>query len=1080
MTAQPTHVIVQEPFNPELILVIDLNSRASFVNRPPSTDCGRDAMEFLTEKFVDFESLKVNGIDIQSLFYDQQWGNYFDMSNGFVYYDIVKNFWHKAYVFDEFSANEEVSKLVAKDKTLRGKTRVQLGLRPFKGKEIRYNLLGIDVLITQEHVAKILGLDNKGQDVNAYKLKSKYTESIKEDLFPAGTKEKEFGRAKFMKKEFNFAFKVLLASIIPREGGNDTISVPHKHFLWFLHKRVKINLASLLFEHLCSCIVENQTKAVATLHHPRLLSEIIRQTKLIEILRQREKLRVFQTAKFDATILVNMKLVKKEDLIKPENPLKTIYETYFWCDGFPTISEHDNEDIIKNFLAMVRRETGKRVDRSMVVGVPDWDIFKGPKDITRSRKKPILVEQALLEENAEESNDEGQGNESEEESIDDKVDNAAERLAAEKKAKAEAEAAERATAAKNEKEKRTKKRNERPSSSGDDDNVPLSAKIPIKRQKMVASKPPLKAAGISKGNVSEPNTCSNSEAQTQNQPPSSTSIDFTKPLRMIIPTPISSDSSSSSSDGTLNDSSSETISEVIKSAPKPKPKSKPYSKISTPKEVVAEDTSFLDHLTPHLSGDAFTHSNLNSPNHPINKFLNVTAETPIKPVVQEPPIISVETPSPHSAAPEQNCPNTINTSEPEKQTPQMPQSKSHTPPPSDKCDDNHSDNQKHHIPSEPNSAETQNIETPPSTHLIYGSFFKPLTLEELSLPIDFALPILEDYLKKQINIDDEPESTSEELTSEKPSIDLRKIKIIPLKRKRPEPTIPFNRNHPFFNPISEPNLELLDIAISISLKRFKNMEKETFVFPSDVDAEIRDLEDKFSESLRLLGDYVKSKIEGRGMNALTQIMRAEEISHAPRLTFYNHEKECQRLAMLAAAVNESIRTSLEAAKRLNEEETTYARVVIDAEQARIAAEVERKRLADQEALKLLVDRAVHIAVIETNKIYENQATEEDCIMHDQNLSEPDSDKGKAAIVDSSPPRSPPILVQGSSSSAIPSAMQLALDEIKSDLREELRNEMDEFRADIREDMNKSGEATNKKIDAMMELLLKLTQQQPKP
>jgi hypothetical protein len=46
---------------------------------------------------------------------------------------------------------------------------------------------------------------------------------------------------------------------------------------------------------------------------------------------------------------------------------------------------------------MVRLETGARVDRSMVVGVPDWDIFKGPKDITKSRKKPRLVEQALLE-----------------------------------------------------------------------------------------------------------------------------------------------------------------------------------------------------------------------------------------------------------------------------------------------------------------------------------------------------------------------------------------------------------------------------------------------------------------------------------------------------------------------------------------------------------------------------------------------------------------------------------------------------------------------------------------------------------
>jgi hypothetical protein len=172
--------------------------------------------------------------------------------------------------------------------------------------------------------------------------------------------------------------------------------------------------------------------------------------------------------------------------------------------------------------------------------------------------------------------------------------------------------------------------------------------------------------------------------------------------------------------------------------------------------------------------------------------------------------------------------------------------------------------------------------------------------------------------------------------------------------------------------------------------------------------------------------------------------------------------------------------SSEAAERIVEEEARYARLVIDAEQARIAAEIVHKKLADQEAFKLFVDRAVQIAVIETNKIKENQATEVDFFMLDQNQSDADSDKGKAPIVDSTPPGSPPRLVQGSPSSAIPPAMQLALDEIKSDLREELRNEMDEFRADIREDMNKSGEATNKKIDAMMELLLKLTQQQPKP
>jgi hypothetical protein len=256
------------------------------------------------------------------------------MLNGFVYYDIVKNFWNKATVFDEFCAEEEVRKIVGNDESLKGKTRVQLGLRPFKGKEIRSNLLGINVLITQEHVAKVLGLDNKGEDVNQYKTKSKYTECIKKDLFPSGTKERDFGKAKCMKMEFHFAFKVFLSSIITREGGRDTSSLPHRHFIWFMHKRVKINLAGLLFEHLCWCISESHTKPKVTLHHPTLISEIIRQTQLIEIVRTKERQRVFNTAKFDATILVNMMLAKKEDIKRAEHPLKKIYEEYFWCDGF--------------------------------------------------------------------------------------------------------------------------------------------------------------------------------------------------------------------------------------------------------------------------------------------------------------------------------------------------------------------------------------------------------------------------------------------------------------------------------------------------------------------------------------------------------------------------------------------------------------------------------------------------------------------------------------------------------------------------------------------------------------------------
>ncbi|KAK2407592.1 hypothetical protein QL285_043196 [Trifolium repens] len=1056
MSAQPNPIIVQEPFNPELVLVIDLTSKASFVDRPPSTDCGRDAMEFLTEKFVDFESLKLNGVDIQDLFFDQKWENYFNMLNGFVYYDIVKNFWHKAYVFDKSAAEEEVRKMVKENKALKGKTRAQLGLRPFRGKEIRSNLLGIDVLITQEHVAKILSLDNQGQDVNSYNKNSMYSDSIRTDLYPAGTTS--FGKAKLMKPEFDLAFRVLLGSIIPRKGGKDTVSIPHQHFLWFMHKRVKINLASLLFEHLCSSIIENQHKAIATLHHPRLISEIIRQTKLIEIIRQKERLRVFQTAKLDATILVNMKKKTDDEIIKAENPLKTIYETYFWCDGFPTISEHDNEEVIKNFLIMVRLETGVRVPRSMVVGVPDWDIFKGPKDSTKSRKKPRLVEQALLEDSEQSNNDK-----SEDDNVDgtaDQVDSGAEESAAENKARMKEEAAERAL--QKEKEIRSKKRNDRPPTSEEDQNP---AK-PAKRFKTRASKP--------QGKLSKSNTYSIPVAQDVNSQPqpsnaqTSTSqpsdkpnpIDFTVPLSVVLPdsNPISTSSSSDTSTD-----SEELIAKLTKEVKEKQKKihlkrttkrtiKKPIQISSDEEPTIIIDTtilnqpanteSVLDHLQQHLSGDAFTHSNPNSPHH--FSFINTTADS----IAQEPPTIqAIQTPpssldhisqeNPPTFTPIQD--ETIAHSEAQQESPH------HSP-------DNVIAEQQ--PPSPQPEFSTPEPSPKPSPEPIYDPLNRPLDAEEISELYEHIFKVEEKILKDAIDIDDEPPIP----------YDLSKIKIINLKRKKPEPTIPFDPSKPFFNSDSDPNLELLNNAIGLRLKKFKQMDEEALVFPSDFDAEVIEMEYLFSQSLKILSTHLKNKTQGRGMNTVRELFEIAERSRAPRITFFNHEAE-------------------------------QARIAAEAEQKR-QAEIEHKRLADQEALKLLVSRGTHIATIETNKILADQVVaehialteliqyeQEDIAMPDQSPVVETPDKGKAAIVDKTPPASPKI-EKGSPSSDIPPAVQRALDTIRTELAEDFKDEIDELRADLRTDfradITASEEVTRQRMDAMMETLLKAIADIKKP
>ncbi|KAK2386168.1 hypothetical protein QL285_060090 [Trifolium repens] len=931
------------------------------------------------------------------------------MLNGFVYYDIVKYFWQKAKVYDRASADKEYKDMVEKNKELRGKTRKELGLKPYREREIRSNILGINVVITQAHIAKILGLDNKGEDIEVYDKKSKHLDSIHQDLFKSGCTQKDFGKVMHMKNTFEFAFRMCLSTIFTRKGGLDTISIPHKHPIWFLYKRVKVNLAKILFDHMCVTINEGRTKIPSVIHHPRLISELIRQTKLTDIVSAKEKLRVFQTAKYDASVLVNMKRKTKEEIIQVKTPLQQVYEKYFWCDGFPTISEHDNDEVIKNFLESVRRDAGVSVPRKMVVSVPNWDIFKGPRDITRNRRKPRTTEQEMIDEG---SDDQGHASA-------DEIEEGAGNMMTEAV----------------QKEKRTKKRHDRPSASEEDQNP---AK-PAKKLKTRASKP--------KGKISESNTSSipvaqviGSEPQPSiakpsiSQPPSSTNqpqpIDFTVPISVVLPD--HKPSSSSSSD--TSTASDELIATLIRESNTKQKKTltpkrtsfkkttkkttiKPIHLSSDEEPTINEDTTILnqstnqdsviEHLEQHMCGVAFTNSN---PNSPLQfPSMNLTNDSPVH-KTQNTQVI--HTPPPSLDHISQENPPTF--------TPVQDESIAH---------------------SEAQQQSPQPVSDPLN---------KPLVLEEVLVLYQHLTKAEHQIFKDSINLDDDIIPPN-----------LSKIKIIELKRKKPEPTIPFDPSLPFFNSDSEPNLELLNNAIGIRLKRFKQREEEALIFPSDIDADVRELEYLFGKSLRILSTHLKDKIKGRGADTVQELFEIVEKLNAPRLTSFNHEEECQRLAFLAA-VNESITRSL------------------DDEQAKIAAEMERQRLAEQEAFKLLVDRAVHIAVIETNKIIENQGAAEDIVMNDQNLSEPDSDKGKAPIVASSPPRSSPVLVQGSSSSAISSVMQEALDVIKHNLREELRNEMDEFRADIREDMNRSGEATNKKIDAMMELLLKLTQQQPKP
>ncbi|KAK2382730.1 hypothetical protein QL285_070247 [Trifolium repens] len=87
----------------------------------------------------------------------------------------------------------------------------------------------------------------------------------------------------------------------------------------------------------------------------------------------------------------------------------------------------------------------------------------------------------------------------------------------------------------------------------------------------------------------------------------------------------------------MSDTSHERVLErIVTDAPKDAP-----TKSVESHEVVSDDNSILNHLASHMSGDAFTSSNLNSPNDQINHASPMHIDS--EPEPENPPNTSTNT-----------------------------------------------------------------------------------------------------------------------------------------------------------------------------------------------------------------------------------------------------------------------------------------------------------------------------------------------------------------------------------------------------------------------------------------------------
>lgn len=153
--------------------------------------------------------------------------NYFEMLNAPTFPYLFKYFWVRVIAYHEsFAAFEEKRKIFENGK-LKGKSMDEMGLEKFKKVEIRSALMGVNVAITQSHIAKLMKMENIGRYALNIKDNSPESGMIKQQLFP---KSEDYGKVKNMNVECVFLFRILIGCFILREGSTNHISWDHKPY----------------------------------------------------------------------------------------------------------------------------------------------------------------------------------------------------------------------------------------------------------------------------------------------------------------------------------------------------------------------------------------------------------------------------------------------------------------------------------------------------------------------------------------------------------------------------------------------------------------------------------------------------------------------------------------------------------------------------------------------------------------------------------------------------------------------------------------------------------------------------------
>jgi len=280
--------------------------------KPKTMAISYESFEVQIESPMDFASLKRNGMNLDALMAAQQMVPYFDMLNGPTFVKLVKDFWVRAEVYNLEAAKAEELQAVTKDPSLRGKTRKEMGLEPFRQTEIRSAVMGIPITITEEVIAKACRVAPTGRFLWNVSRNHPLLESYKSVVLNGNPATKLVD----IDGQHRMLLKFITECFFQKGGGSDQPSVDHKLVVYFLAAFDKINLPKYLMHHLCWAVKEGMRGKRKQIPCGRLLFEIFTQGKLLETLRRNklasDKILRTRTGKIiNGKTLQNMKIIKK-------------------------------------------------------------------------------------------------------------------------------------------------------------------------------------------------------------------------------------------------------------------------------------------------------------------------------------------------------------------------------------------------------------------------------------------------------------------------------------------------------------------------------------------------------------------------------------------------------------------------------------------------------------------------------------------------------------------------------------------------------------------------------------------------